>query len=570
MLGEKIVKDIVHGYIAIPKEYFTYIIDTEFFQRLRRIEQSSMRVVYPCGRHDRFIHSIGVYYLGKMAFKSFRKNCTSEKSGLKGIDDRDFFYAADDIGFWKRSQFNFEMACLLHDVGHTPLSHTTENFYKEDIFQYDCEKEDNQLPVEISELLNGKSKLFYLLYKAMVKVNAEEKDITQILNSLLDEDSSTKVHEIMSSILILEKFVDPIINVACKMGFEKIEVDFIFIIRCIMGIPYIGTEEDKLKILVNKNAETQIKDIIISLLNGSNLDVDKLDYFQRDVMMSGFNTASIDIERLINAFTVEYQNGRLNLALQGQALSVVQSIIQINNDLYTWIYGHHKVVYEHRVIEDILTMALVKDGGWKEFFTYEYMKENLVTDDDLWVRMKNERKYISQVDELLERKAKLRPIWKSTAEFHIRCKELYKKIPSGNYQGEMYVSYIHELCKNKTDEGEITKFIETKLGIEGSLNIMIEKGKTRDMKRKDWKIRIEIKKQFTDLWQLMEPVMEDEKERDQSTNLNTIYFYLYLSDEALKKLDNYKEKEKKDVADILIEFVNEREKIESNYINSFS
>lgn len=62
----KNILDTVHGHILIPEEYLEKIIDTAEFQRLRRIEQSPIRSVYPSARHDRFIHSLGVYHIGQM------------------------------------------------------------------------------------------------------------------------------------------------------------------------------------------------------------------------------------------------------------------------------------------------------------------------------------------------------------------------------------------------------------------------------------------------------------------------------------------------------------------------
>ena len=55
---KKVVRDPVHGYIKIETDIMSQIIDTEHFQRLRRIEQTNMRCVYPSARPDRFIHSI--------------------------------------------------------------------------------------------------------------------------------------------------------------------------------------------------------------------------------------------------------------------------------------------------------------------------------------------------------------------------------------------------------------------------------------------------------------------------------------------------------------------------------
>lgn len=59
-MKQKIVKDPLYGYISIDTDIFEQVIDTRFFQRLRRIEQTSMRCLYPSARHDRFVHSMAV------------------------------------------------------------------------------------------------------------------------------------------------------------------------------------------------------------------------------------------------------------------------------------------------------------------------------------------------------------------------------------------------------------------------------------------------------------------------------------------------------------------------------
>ena len=69
-MKQKIVKDPLYGYISIDTDIFEQVIDTRFFQRLRRIEQTSMRCLYPSTRHDRFVHSIGTYHLAKLAMVS--------------------------------------------------------------------------------------------------------------------------------------------------------------------------------------------------------------------------------------------------------------------------------------------------------------------------------------------------------------------------------------------------------------------------------------------------------------------------------------------------------------------
>ena len=99
----KLFRDSIHGYIEIPEVIVSDIIDTPVFQRLRRIEQTSMRALYPSAHHDRFVHSLGVFHLGKMAYKGLIRNIKNQ-SYFKGNE-----------AFWKKREVCFQMACLLHD-----------------------------------------------------------------------------------------------------------------------------------------------------------------------------------------------------------------------------------------------------------------------------------------------------------------------------------------------------------------------------------------------------------------------------------------------------------------------
>lgn len=108
----KRILDSVHGQIKVPKDWCEKIIDTPYFQRLRRIEQNSCRTVFPSARHDRFIHSLGVYHIGSLIAKHIEEECGIPK----------FEYSILKT---------YRLACLLHDVGHTPFSHTFEEYFDE-------------------------------------------------------------------------------------------------------------------------------------------------------------------------------------------------------------------------------------------------------------------------------------------------------------------------------------------------------------------------------------------------------------------------------------------------------
>ena len=104
------LRDPVHGYVY-ANELERKIIDTETFQRLRRIRQlAGCHLVYPGGQHSRFEHVIGAMYLaGKVG----------EVLDMKSAD------------FSSEEAKDLRLAALLHDVGHGPFSHMFEEVMAE-------------------------------------------------------------------------------------------------------------------------------------------------------------------------------------------------------------------------------------------------------------------------------------------------------------------------------------------------------------------------------------------------------------------------------------------------------
>lgn len=338
-----------------------------------------MRVLYPSAHHDRFIHSLGVFYLGKKAIFHLRKNIESKWHDRLSFTDEQ----------WKYYEFNFILACLLHDCGHSPFSHTLEDNYAR----------DNALSEQLASLAGDQ--LF-------------SKDFSSC---------SPAPHEKTSAILVLKVFKDVLQK-------ECYGCNPILIIRMILGCIHHTFTRDNMSL----SLEEKFENCLVQLLNGNAVDVDKLDYILRDTWASGVDNVKVDIERLLSALSVAEIGGIFpKLVFGGKALSVLQSAVDARNYLYRWVYSHHKVIYDvellRRSVEHLgvlLTsqptpvsfinevfsvksfLEIVSIGGFKFF---------LPTDGDFIYLLKLHLSEISEAREWLSRDHSRVALWKNFAEF---------------------------------------------------------------------------------------------------------------------------------------------------------
>lgn len=402
-LKTKSIKDAIHGYIRLDEPYWK-VVDTAEFQRLKWIEQTSYRVLYPAARHDRFIHSIGVYHLGQKAICGFLKNCSEEESILV-----------------KKHKNSFMMACLLHDIGHAPFSHTCEDLYsyKEKISDFDS---------KINQELLNEIKSHHVSTDIHI---AFEGDFKYIL-----KEQPPSPHEIMSSIVTCKNFGVFSSFFSNDEGI-KTELDLDLIVRSILGCCYAASRLDNEVI----NKEKGIKNCLIRLLNSSTVDVDKLDYIARDTQMSGYDNIVIDTERLLDNVCIVSKDNIYYPAFKKGALSVVNNVILAKNAQAKWIVNHPVVLYEAYILRRAIGEALKNlkiskiDSETKNLtldeliylvFSSSSLSKNgncystgtfsLLSDIEILNIMKNSitNSYVSEYFTRYERKS---PIWKSHEEY---------------------------------------------------------------------------------------------------------------------------------------------------------
>ena len=104
------------------------IIDSPIFQRLRRIHQTGLAYyVYPSARHSRFKHLLGVVTVATRVFDSIAQRFTGlleEMAGQLAQGEKH----EDVVSCWRQELL---LAALLHDTGHSLLSHASERVYGE-------------------------------------------------------------------------------------------------------------------------------------------------------------------------------------------------------------------------------------------------------------------------------------------------------------------------------------------------------------------------------------------------------------------------------------------------------
>lgn len=367
------IKDPIYGYIEIDDEKVYSIINSSAFHRLQDIIQTSYSSVYPSSLHNRFIHSIGVYYLGNLALKAIEHN-------NKDILPNDF-ESLKDI---------FLLACLLHDLGHAPFSHTGEKYY--------FLKQKDKIPLLRIELQN------------IVNNDEYSRDDNEIL--------AGAPHELMSALEGLVLFHDYIPDDSKS-----------FFVRCITGLKY----KDK----------TDIRNCLIELLNSKTIDVDKLDYLIRDSYYTGFKTLNIDYHRLLSAvYIFSDNNSNKSLGFTKAALSTLESVILAHDMERKWIQNHPTIQYENQLLNAIIQTEIDKYNTYGiDLFSLDSLTEKgskgmiricndkkeefllpvevrLLSDSDIIAFMKSD--YSNKlVQEYFNRALRKKALWKSESEYRI-------------------------------------------------------------------------------------------------------------------------------------------------------
>ena len=165
-----LVRDPIHGFVRLDRfDFVRQIISLEEFQRLHHISQLGVsRFVYPSATHTRFAHSLGaMHVMGRVL----------DNLALVGSIGKDEFEDLAGVGI---------AAALLHDIGHGPLSHSSESFFG---FKHEAVTVELITRPPIADILDGAG----IAPERMVKIirhTASGSDLllSQLISSELDVD----------------------------------------------------------------------------------------------------------------------------------------------------------------------------------------------------------------------------------------------------------------------------------------------------------------------------------------------------------------------------------------------
>ncbi|AYU81817.1 HD domain family protein [Leishmania donovani] len=291
------VRDTLYGQLEFPP-VIRILTDSPVVQRLRDLKQlGNSFYVYPGATHSRFEHSLGVCYLGMELYRSIVDGHREEH--------RDF--GVPEIANLTREAAQKDMHCigiagLCHDLGHGPLSHLFESF---------------------------------------VRSSARPEEVQLRRWS----------HEQASIMLLRKMWLENETELA-ELGFTESDLRYVELL--INGLAPGKAWPDN----VGRPKWARFTTEIIANKR-SGLDVDKIDYIQRDSVACLGTPTFVSMSRLFQgARVVVGDNDETSIGYPDKLDGVIEEIFLARSHL-------HRIVYQHRVTKviDLMTLDALRAAG---------------------------------------------------------------------------------------------------------------------------------------------------------------------------------------------------------------
>lgn len=314
--------DPLYAYIYLNQEEKS-LIDHPLFQRLRFIQQLGFsEQAFPSGISNRFSHSLGVCHLAGEAFDSiFNKNKKLPLSESKK----------------QKLRKTLKAAALLHDIGHGPLSHSSEslmppvkNLGLEKFLNTNFKRQARHEDYSVKFIMEKEG-----LYTTIKQIGLEPSAVAQLLHQEFIESGDF---------------------------FMEGGLDFLPLLRQIIS---------------------------------SDFDVDRMDYLHRDSLHCGVKYGLIDFIWLISHFDCHIENKQVFLAIDRRGLYTLESFILGRQHMRSIVYFHHKPAIYNKMLK-----KYARDCQWRLpsdiqhyiQWTDSKLFDKLKSDDKIWAKRIVERK----------------------------------------------------------------------------------------------------------------------------------------------------------------------------------
>ena len=333
----KTFNDPIWGVVELlPWE--TVLLDTPLLQRLRGVRQLGMaHLVYPGAGHDRLEHSRGVVEAAERMIRALERNAGHRRRF--GSDRDELVPSVID-----QDRYATRLAALLHDIGHGPFSHATEQLIK-------------------------------------ARHENEFRGAADVLRDNFAGVTSIAPGEVIAALIVLSDGMKKILTHP-ELG---------------IGVPKPAELPPAIAARLLGSRSCLKAGYLSGIISGP-VDADKLDYIARDCYHSGL-PLGIDLTRLINKLEVvvvtpknapnqelrdraeESQDERFyDIGISQTGLGSYEQLIIARVLLYDRLYYHHKVRAAESMLQRLICLA-------EEECDFRYSIEDLFSgvSDDIFV-----------------------------------------------------------------------------------------------------------------------------------------------------------------------------------------
>jgi hypothetical protein len=286
------IRDPLHGSIPLSLPELR-LVDSPFFQRLRNIKQLGFAdLAFPGATHTRYLHSVGAMHLGSRLF-----DVLFPDGGDAAADRRAQARDLPELPAADRTRLRqaVRLALLFHDVGHAPLSHTTEGIMP---------------PVRALGL--------------PAPWDAADRQATH-------EDYTVKI--LVDSTLAAEvnRHVEP-------CGLRAVDV-------ADLVSPVPGHHARAWTV------EGLDYGPLLRQLVSSELDADRMDYLRRDSFFCGVAYGQFDLEWLVQNVVPVRVGSAVHLGLHARAIFSFEDFLLSRHHMFLTVYHHHTPVCFGEMLE---------------------------------------------------------------------------------------------------------------------------------------------------------------------------------------------------------------------------